>query len=123
MEGIADQEQRYGKAVSKRKLRPTSWLNIPSQEGCHLTRQRPIQTPSLRASSSPFARRATIGERRTTATFYDLLRIPASGSLCEINEAYGEMARKYHPDASPPERKEEKTIRHASHLLLPQAIR
>ncbi|KAF2286747.1 hypothetical protein GH714_026753 [Hevea brasiliensis] len=42
-------------------------------------------------------------------SFYDLLGIPKSGTLSEIKKAYKQLARKYHPDVSPPERKEEYT--------------
>ncbi|XP_030547698.1 chaperone protein dnaJ 20, chloroplastic-like isoform X2 [Rhodamnia argentea] len=45
------------------------------------------------------------------ASFYDLLGIPESGSLPEIKQAYKQLARKYHPDVSPPGRVEEYTQR------------
>lgn len=44
-------------------------------------------------------------------SFYDLLGIPESGSLMEIKSAYKQLARKYHPDVSPPDRIEEYTKR------------
>lgn len=44
-------------------------------------------------------------------SFYDLLGIPQSGSLVEIKQAYKQLARKYHPDVSPPGRLEEYTKR------------
>ncbi|GAY61824.1 Chaperone protein DnaJ 20 [Citrus sinensis] len=44
-------------------------------------------------------------------SFYDLLGIPESVSLVEIKQAYKQMARKYHPDVSPPDRVEEYTQR------------
>ncbi|XP_059318330.1 chaperone protein dnaJ 20, chloroplastic-like [Lycium ferocissimum] len=44
-------------------------------------------------------------------TFYDLLGIPETGSLLEIKQAYKQLARKYHPDVSPPDRVEEYTRR------------
>ncbi|KAK8923865.1 hypothetical protein KSP39_PZI019233 [Platanthera zijinensis] len=44
-----------------------------------------------------------------TESFYDLLGIPASGSHEEIKRAYKQMARKYHPDVSPPDRAKEYT--------------
>lgn len=43
--------------------------------------------------------------------YYDLLGIPKSGSLTEIKRAYKQLARKYHPDVSPPDRVEEYTNR------------
>ncbi|MCE3215464.1 hypothetical protein HAX54_002493 [Datura stramonium] len=47
----------------------------------------------------------------TSKSFYDLLGIPESGSLLEIKQAYKQLARKYHPDVSPPDRVEEYTQR------------
>ena len=44
-------------------------------------------------------------------SFYELLGIPESGSLTEIKQAYKQLARKYHPDVSPPGRVEEYTKR------------
>jgi len=44
-------------------------------------------------------------------SFYELLGIPESGSLMEIKNAYKQLARKYHPDVSPPGRVEEYTKR------------
>lgn len=45
------------------------------------------------------------------ASFYDLLGISETGSLVEIKQAYKQLARKYHPDVSPPDRVEEYTQR------------
>lgn len=44
-------------------------------------------------------------------SFYDLLGIPNTGSQLEIKQAYKQLARKYHPDVSPPDRVEEYTQR------------
>ncbi|KAL2463377.1 Chaperone protein dnaJ 20 [Forsythia ovata] len=44
-------------------------------------------------------------------SFYDLLGISGTCSLIEIKQAYKQMARKYHPDVSPPGRAEEYTQR------------
>ncbi|XP_024635246.1 chaperone protein dnaJ 20, chloroplastic-like [Medicago truncatula] len=44
-------------------------------------------------------------------SFYDLLGIPESGSLMDIKRAYKQLARKYHPDVSPPDRVKEYTKR------------
>ncbi|KAJ6290067.1 hypothetical protein OIU78_025892 [Salix suchowensis] len=44
-------------------------------------------------------------------SFYELLGITESGTLPEIKQAYKQLARKYHPDVSPPDRVEEYTRR------------
>nr|XP_043610475.1 chaperone protein dnaJ 20, chloroplastic-like [Erigeron canadensis] len=44
-------------------------------------------------------------------TLYDLLGISESVSLSEIKQAYKQMALKYHPDVSPPDRVDEYTMR------------
>ncbi|XP_052207036.1 chaperone protein dnaJ 20, chloroplastic-like [Diospyros lotus] len=44
-------------------------------------------------------------------SFYELLGIPETGTLLEIKQAYKQLARKYHPDVSPPGRTEEYTQR------------
>lgn len=44
-------------------------------------------------------------------SFYELLGIPESGSLTDIKHAYKQLARKYHPDVSPPGRVDEYTKR------------
>ncbi|XP_020571855.1 chaperone protein dnaJ 20, chloroplastic-like [Phalaenopsis equestris] len=47
----------------------------------------------------------------TTESLYELLGIPVSGSHDDIKRAYKQLARKYHPDVSPPDRSEEYTHR------------
>lgn len=44
-------------------------------------------------------------------SFYELLGIGESGSFEEIKQAYKQMALKYHPDVSPPDRMVENTQR------------
>jgi DnaJ-class molecular chaperone len=44
-------------------------------------------------------------------SFYDLLGISSEGTAGEIKQAYKQLARKYHPDVSPPGRVEEYTQR------------
>ncbi|KAJ6841270.1 chaperone protein dnaJ 20, chloroplastic-like [Iris pallida] len=65
--------------------------------------------PSLHCSSSKVPRAAM--ERTTNESFYELLGISEGGSFDEIKRAYKQLARKYHPDVSPPERAEECTRR------------
>ncbi|KAG9132768.1 hypothetical protein Leryth_014056 [Lithospermum erythrorhizon] len=45
------------------------------------------------------------------ASFYELLGVPESFTAVEIKQAYKSLARKYHPDVSPPGRVEEYTQR------------
>ncbi|KAI3746926.1 hypothetical protein L6452_09368 [Arctium lappa] len=44
-------------------------------------------------------------------SFYELLGIPETVTSVEIKQAYKQLARKYHPDVSPPGRAEEYTQR------------
>ncbi|CAI0405235.1 unnamed protein product, partial [Linum tenue] len=73
--------------------------------------------PSLgRPSMVSFRTRATTmnGTACTAAaemSLYDMLGIPESVSLRDIKMAYKQLARKYHPDVSPPDRVEEYTQR------------
>nr|GMD70194.1 chaperone protein DnaJ 20, chloroplastic-like [Ipomoea batatas] len=55
--------------------------------------------------------RPFIVQSKLKASLYDLLGISETGSLPEIKRAYKQLARKYHPDVSPPERVEEYTQR------------
>ncbi|KAI5004853.1 hypothetical protein ZWY2020_032096 [Hordeum vulgare] len=73
-----------------------------------------------RASTRARAASATAGGAARTATadqqkqptFYDLLGISAEGSTFEdVRAAYRRMARKYHPDVSPPDAAKEHTRR------------
>lgn len=50
-------------------------------------------------------------EEKTFKSFYELLGISQEDSFDEIKRAYKQMARKYHPDVSPPERAEDYTRR------------
>ncbi|WCJ33152.1 DNAJ-like 20 [Euphorbia peplus] len=76
---------------------------------------RPESFLRLKPSSptiSSFKTRAAVRESITADfSFYELLGIPESGSLIEIKHAYKQLARKYHPDVSPPDRVQEYTQR------------
>ncbi|KAM7253156.1 hypothetical protein ACFE04_008814 [Oxalis oulophora] len=83
---------------------------------------RPINpTGSSSSSSSSLKAKATVKdpfineeeevETVETLSFYELLGIPKSGSLLDIKHAYKQLARKYHPDVSPPDLLEENTQR------------
>ncbi|KAA8550578.1 hypothetical protein F0562_002262 [Nyssa sinensis] len=72
---------------------------------------------TIRAPSGSYRRRtkaalnSVCGTAQATESFYQLLGIPESGTLSEIKKAYKQLARKYHPDVSPPDRTEEYTKR------------
>lgn len=84
---------------------PNSTVLFPTRIGFP-TRIRAAPTKP-RAACSDVAVVAEAAEM----SFYELLGIPASGSIGEIKQAYKQLARKYHPDVSPPDRVEEYTQR------------
>ncbi|GMI64339.1 DNAJ-like 20, DNA J protein C26 [Hibiscus trionum] len=65
----------------------------------------------IRINFGSFKIRAKIDEARKEVSFYDTLGISEKGTLPEIKHAYKQLARKYHPDVSPPDRVEEYTDR------------
>ncbi|EEF44172.1 chaperone protein dnaJ 20, chloroplastic [Ricinus communis] len=69
--------------------------------------------PVTRFPMSSFKTKAAVSDRIATKdlSFYELLGIPESGSLIDIKQAYKQLARKYHPDVSPPDRVHEYTQR------------
>ncbi|XAR48789.1 hypothetical protein NMG60_11031731 [Bertholletia excelsa] len=54
---------------------------------------------------------ASLMSSMETMSFYELLGISETGTMVEIKQAYKQLARKYHPDVSPPGRVEEYTQR------------
>uniref|UniRef100_M1C9A5 DnaJ isoform n=1 Tax=Solanum tuberosum TaxID=4113 RepID=M1C9A5_SOLTU len=66
------------------------------------------QKGSLRVNSKLNNNVIEISESKS---FYELLGIQETVSLLEIKQAYKQLARKYHPDVSPPGRVEENTKR------------
>lgn len=68
----------------------------------------------IRSRLRPRAAAVDAGEISAAASemsFYELLGISESGSTVEIKQAYKQLARKYHPDVSPPGRVDEYTQR------------
>ncbi|CAI9297444.1 unnamed protein product [Lactuca saligna] len=75
-----------------------------------------IPTPRITTKVSASASASTAANgycipAQVKETLYDLLGISENGTLSEIKQAYKQMALKYHPDVSPPERMEEYTVR------------
>ncbi|KAI5349938.1 hypothetical protein L3X38_002829 [Prunus dulcis] len=112
----------YGLAISG----SDSCFYIPTTHAAISTR-RPIPDwkPNFLFPKPDFSFRSGFGSLRLEAkaaindgvmvaehkelTFYELLGIPESGSVTQIKQAYKLLARKYHPDVSPPDRVEENT--------------
>ncbi|KAB5516186.1 hypothetical protein DKX38_026834 [Salix brachista] len=98
-------------------------LTIPGSETTRFY-QSPLKlepSPILRVQTvsripiRSFKTKATINGKASAElgqmSFYELLGITESGTLPEIKQAYKQLARKYHPDVSPPDRVEEYTRR------------
>ncbi|KAK4492189.1 hypothetical protein RD792_002987 [Penstemon davidsonii] len=80
----------------------------------NLTRSRiSIGNPSGPKRTRPAARiQAFYSPTETTETLYEVLGITdIAGTFSDIKKAYKQMARKYHPDVSPPDRVDEYTRR------------
>ncbi|CAN1131095.1 Chaperone protein dnaJ 20, chloroplastic [Linum perenne] len=74
-----------------------------------LRRSRLTITPIRASAATATATAESSSLYVTTDSFYDLLGIPTTGTSPEIKQAYRKLARKYHPDVSPPEKAEEHT--------------
>ncbi|CAA2995787.1 Hypothetical predicted protein [Olea europaea subsp. europaea] len=73
-------------------------------------RTRPGTGSTFRALKSSFS--DTISPSpELPVSFYDILGISETGTQLEIKQAYKQLARKYHPDVSPPDRVHEYTKR------------
>lgn len=81
-----------------------SRISFPNTSPCNSTR---LPSLSIRAKAS--FNEGIASSELADGSFYDLLGISESGSLAEIKRAYKQLARKYHPDVSPPGRAEEYT--------------
>ncbi|KAB2039671.1 hypothetical protein ES319_D02G027100v1 [Gossypium barbadense] len=80
-----------------------------SPETSFLKLRRTFQPTRIKFGS--FKIKAKIDEARKEMSFYELLGISETGTSLEIKQAYKQLARKYHPDVSPPDRVEEYTER------------
>ncbi|KDP45299.1 hypothetical protein JCGZ_15164 [Jatropha curcas] len=70
------------------------------------TNSKSIRTAPIKATATMAADTAVYVN---TQSFYELLGISESGTISEIKKAYKQLARKYHPDVSPPDHTEEYT--------------
>uniref|UniRef100_A0A7N0UQI9 J domain-containing protein n=1 Tax=Kalanchoe fedtschenkoi TaxID=63787 RepID=A0A7N0UQI9_KALFE len=68
---------------------------------------RPFSPRSISVRASARVGAAALAD----LSFYELLGISESGSQVEIKQAYKQLARKYHPDVSPPDQVQEYTQR------------
>ncbi|GLT42243.1 hypothetical protein SLA2020_162560 [Shorea laevis] len=87
------------------KLEPSSHLSF---RHTHL----PISNFSVKLRSGSSRGRPKVVScslHATTESFYDLLGISETGTILEIKQAYKRLARRYHPDVSPPGRIAENT--------------
>lgn len=105
---------------------PNLWVNLSSprinsnsnflsfQDNIHHPKSpSPLQSsqPPRFRTKATLSDEAVISETLSDMSFYELLGISESGSFSEIKQAYKQLARKYHPDVSPPDRAEEYTKR------------
>lgn len=82
---------------------------------CTIFHEKSIRTRGRRVSLSSRARASIedgfVASRPEESSFYKLLGISETVGFSEIKQAYKQMALKYHPDVSPPDRMEENTRR------------
>ncbi|XP_042492366.1 chaperone protein dnaJ 20, chloroplastic-like [Macadamia integrifolia] len=94
---------------------PSTLCRRSTGESIFFNNHHPKLSISIENRSGSFRTKAAINDRFIPASlemnFYELLGISESGSFSEIKQAYKQLARKYHPDVSPPERIEENTKR------------
>ncbi|CAI9778633.1 unnamed protein product [Fraxinus pennsylvanica] len=85
--------------ISFRSQLTDHWIQFKTPSGIQ-------RNPASRANFKAF-----YASKQSTDSFYDVLGIKESGTISDIKKAYKQMARKYHPDVSPPERVDEYTRR------------
>lgn len=102
----------------------TSTFPLPKKPTCSSSFPSPSSNPNRISFATHFATRSRFGSLKARATIndgfvrplsemslYELLGIPETVTLPEIKQAYKQLARKYHPDVSPPDRVKEYTER------------
>ncbi|KAG5531392.1 hypothetical protein RHGRI_026122 [Rhododendron griersonianum] len=96
----------------KPSITPTQ-VHVPRSRVAILTRVGSFRTRSFSSSSSVHDGGSVASPPLTEElmSFYELLGISSEGTAVEIKQAYKQLARKYHPDVSPPGRVEEYTQR------------
>lgn len=80
----------------------------PPEGNSQVSFPKSVRHPSASVRAKAVVNEVLVSEA-VELSFYELLGVPESGSLVEIKQAYKQMARKYHPDVSPPDRIEEYT--------------
>ncbi|XP_042492368.1 chaperone protein dnaJ 20, chloroplastic-like [Macadamia integrifolia] len=94
---------------------PITLCRRTTGEAIFLNTHHPKLSISIENRSGSFRTKAAINDGFIPASlemnFYELFGISESGSFSEIKQAYKQLARKYHPDVSPPERIAENTKR------------
>ncbi|XP_057808727.1 chaperone protein dnaJ 20, chloroplastic-like [Salvia miltiorrhiza] len=93
--------------------KPNQWSETRMPESISFASQVSSSRISMRSLTGPrWARGTARIEAATAESLYEVLGIGESvSSVSDIKKAYKEMARKYHPDVSPPERVDENTRR------------
>lgn len=100
----------YGLILPASGTDPSRFYASPRPAAVRTEYPMRVRFGPIRAAASSRTE-GTVDSTAAAATFYDLLGIPETGTLPEIKQAYKQLARKYHPDVSPPDRIEEYTQR------------
>lgn len=100
----------YGLILPGGATDPSRFYASPRPAAARPEYRTRVRFVSIRAATSSRTEAGLAsGEAVAAATFYELLGIPQTGTLLEIKQAYKQLARKYHPDVSPPDRVDEYT--------------